>query len=89
MDQVPGAHEPIISEVDFRTVSGLLRRDTRIAVQKKTVYPFSGLLFCADCKQNMIRKTFRQAGKNTFTTPVPPTGRTKPPAPPIISVRPC
>ena len=25
---VPGAHEPIISEADFRTVSGLLRRDT-------------------------------------------------------------
>ena len=43
--RVPGAHEPIISEVDFRTVSGLLRRDTRIAVQKKTVYPFSGLTF--------------------------------------------
>ena len=58
------AHEPIISEVDFRTVSGLLRRDTRIAVQKKTVYPFSGLLFCADCKQNMIRKTVPAGGKN-------------------------
>lgn len=63
---VPGAHEPIISEVDFRTVSGLLRRDTRIAVQKKTVYPFSGLLFCADCKQNMIRKTVPAGGKKYF-----------------------
>lgn len=64
--RVPGAHEPIISEVDFRTVSGLLRRDTRIAVQKKTVYPFSGLLFCADCKQNMIRKTVPAGGKKYF-----------------------
>ena len=64
--RVPGAHEPIISEVDFRTVSGLLRRDTRIAVQKKTVYPFSGLLFCADCKQNMIRKTVPAGGKKIF-----------------------
>lgn len=62
--RVPGAHEPIISEVDFRTVSGLLRRDTRIAVQKKTVYPFSGLLFCADCKQNMLRVLF--VGFRTF-----------------------
>jgi site-specific DNA recombinase len=64
--RVPGAHEPIISEVDFRTVSGLLCRDTRIAVQKKTVYPFSGLLFCADCKQNMIRKTVPAGGKKYF-----------------------
>jgi recombinase len=63
---VSGAHEPIISEVDFRTVSGLLCRDTRIAVQKKTVYPFSGLLFCADCKQNMIRKTVPAGGKKYF-----------------------
>lgn len=64
--RVPGTHEPIISEVDFRTVSGLLRRDTRIAVQKKTVYPFSGLLFCADCKQNMIRKTVPAGGKKYY-----------------------
>ena len=47
-------------------MSGLLRRDTRIAVQKKTVYPFSGLLFCADCKQNMIRKTVPAGGKKYF-----------------------
>lgn len=63
---VPNAHEPIISKMDFRTVSDLLCRDTRIAVQKKAVYPFSGLLFCSDCKQNMIRKTVPAGGKKYF-----------------------
>lgn len=63
---VPNTHEPIISKMDFRTVSDLLCRDTRIAVQKKTVYPFSGLLFCSDCKQNMIRKTVPAGGKKYY-----------------------
>ncbi len=63
---VPNAHEPIISKMDFRTVNDLLCRDTRIAVQKKTVYPFSGLLFCSDCKQNMIRKTVPAGGRKYY-----------------------
>lgn len=63
---VSDAHEPIISEMDFRTVNGLLQADTRIATQQKTVYPFAGLLFCADCKQNMVRKTVPAKGKKYF-----------------------
>lgn len=63
---VTDTHEPIISEVDFKTVNGLLQADTRIATQHKTVYPFAGLLFCADCKQNMIRKTVPANGKKYF-----------------------
>ncbi len=64
--KVEGTHEPIISEVDFKTVNGLLRTDTRVAPQKQTVYPFSGLLFCADCKQNMVRKTVPAKGKKYY-----------------------
>ena len=52
--------------MDFRTVNGLLQVDTRIGTQQKTVYPFAGLLFCADCKQNMIRKTVPAKGKKYF-----------------------
>lgn len=63
---VTDTHEPIISEADFKTVNGLLQADTRIATQQKTVYPFAGLLFCADCKQNMIRKTVPANGKKYF-----------------------
>ena len=63
---VENSHEPIISKLDFETVNKLLQTDTRIATQKKTVYPFAGLLFCADCKQNMVRKTVPANGKKYF-----------------------
>ncbi len=55
--RVENTHDPIVSADDFETINGLLRTDTRIATAEKTVYLFAGLLFCADCKQNMIRKT--------------------------------
>lgn len=55
--RVEGTHEPIIDEFTFRDVQAQLKRDSRIAPGKKMAYPFSGYLVCADCGQNMIRKT--------------------------------
>lgn len=49
------AHEPIISKNDFEVVNGLLRKDTRTAPNQDAVYPLSGIVFCADCGNNMIR----------------------------------
>ena len=52
---VYSAHEPIISKNDFAVVNGLLRQDTRTAPSMETVYPLSGLIYCADCGNNMVR----------------------------------
>lgn len=60
---VENTHEAIISEEDFRTVNGLLLKDTRIAPSETKVYPLSGLIYCADCGQTMVRKTVPVNGK--------------------------
>lgn len=52
---VYNAHEQIINKNDFAVVNGLLRQDTRTAPCKETVYPLSGMIFCGDCGNNMIR----------------------------------
>lgn len=57
------AHEPIIDKETFETVNRLLKRDVRISPNKEKVYLFSGILRCADCKQNMIRKPETHNGK--------------------------
>jgi site-specific DNA recombinase len=61
--RVENAHEAIVSKADFETVNALLLHDTRIAPTEETVYLFSGLLECADCKQAMVRKTVPAGGK--------------------------
>ena len=55
--RVENTHEPIITEDIFQTVGLLLRTNTRIAPRGESVQLFSGLLFCADCRQRMVRKT--------------------------------
>ena len=57
------AHEPIIDRETFETVNRLLKRDVRISPNEEKVYLFSGILRCADCKQNMIRKPEKHNGK--------------------------
>ena len=44
-------------------VQQLLELDTRTAPSQTTVYPLSGFLRCADCGQNMIRRTVTKNGK--------------------------
>ena len=51
------AHEAIVSEEEFALANRLLELDTRRSPGRSHVYLFSGILFCGDCRQNMIRKT--------------------------------
>ena len=54
--RVDGKHEAIITAEDFALVSRLLQKDTRITPGGKTVYLFSGLLYCGDCGRGLVRK---------------------------------
>ena len=63
---VENTHEGIVSEEEFQTVNGLMRKDMRIPSSETTVYPLSGLIFCADCEQNMVRKTVPAKGRKYF-----------------------
>lgn len=64
--RVENSHEPIISKELFITVNGLLLHDTRIASSEETVYLFSGIIVCGDCKENMIRKTVPAKNKKYY-----------------------
>lgn len=57
--RVENTHEPIISESDFETVQNLLKTDGRISPESRSVSPFMGLLFCGDCREQMIRRTVK------------------------------
>ena len=61
--RVEGAHEAIIDEDTFRVTQELLKKDVRRAPEKGKVYPLSGYLVCADCGQNMVRKSASSRGR--------------------------
>ena len=50
------AHEAIIKKTDFETVKGLLKQDTRTPPKQDIVFPLSGIMFCGDCGNSIIRK---------------------------------
>lgn len=56
-------HDAIISEQDFMRVAQLSKRDTKCSKGEKTVYLFSGMLFCKDCKKQMTRRCTKYKGK--------------------------
>ncbi len=60
---VENTHEPIISQIDFDTVSDLLKYDSRVSVSTNEVNLFTGILLCADCKAPMIRRVNTYKGK--------------------------
>lgn len=60
---IENAHEPIISKKDFCLVQELLKQDTRISPNRKSLFPLAGLLYCGDCKEPMVRKTVPAGGK--------------------------
>lgn len=64
--RVENTHEPIISQSIFDLVQKFLQFDTRVSPEKDNVYLFSGILFCGDCKQNMVRRTVERNGKKYF-----------------------
>lgn len=57
--RVENTHEPIISQDDFMIVQNLLSVDGRICPSEKDVNPFMGLLYCGDCKEQMVRRVVR------------------------------
>ena len=62
-DIVAGAIPPLVSWIDYMIVNHLLDKDTRTAPGQETVYLFSGILQCEDCKQSLIRKSNKCNGK--------------------------
>jgi len=50
------SHEPIISQLEFEILSGLLKQDNRAANNANDIYPLSGFVYCADCGDSMIRQ---------------------------------
>lgn len=59
-------HEPIITKEEFDTVNELLASDTRVAPNKTEVYTFSGILYCADCGNQLVRSSVCKNGKTYF-----------------------
>lgn len=58
------AHAPVISQDDFLIVQNLLRSDGRMIPEKRTMNPFTGLLFCGDCREQMVRRIIRYKDKS-------------------------
>jgi len=61
--RIEQSHEPIISVEDFYLVAELMKKDTRIAPGEGGLYVFSGMLYCGDCGQNLVRKNVHDCGK--------------------------
>lgn len=86
---VEGSHEPIISLEDFAAVQEEIRLRAETngyrGKRKATVYPFSGMIVCAQCGRNYRRKamryntvwicpTFNQKGKAACSSKQIPEG---------------
>ena len=61
--KVENTHEPIILEDNFRIVQNLLKADNRVSTVNEEGNLFTGMLFCGDCEEQMIRRVNRY--KNT------------------------
>lgn len=64
--RIENHHVPVIDREDFFAVKRLLLQDTRVAPRKKEVYLFSGLVFCGDCRWNLVRNSVARNGKTYF-----------------------
>lgn len=60
---IHGKIPKLISPTDFMVVQHLMDKDMRTAPGSETVYLFAGLLECASCRQNLVRKSVKQSGK--------------------------
>lgn len=60
---VQNAHEAIISPSQFELVQEVLAMDTCRGAGNEMIYPFSGLLYCADCKSPMYHRLATVEGK--------------------------
>lgn len=60
--RVPDTHEAIVSRDIFECAQNIRKLDTRTAPDKDSVYIFSGLIYCGDCGQNMVKKKVKVSG---------------------------
>lgn len=58
-------HDAIVSVSEFTLVQRLMLMDTRITPVSGEMYPFSGLIYCGDCGESMVRKTI-PSGKHKY-----------------------
>ena len=59
-------YEAVIDKNDFELVQKLLKLDLRTSPNEETLYPFAGILFCADCGAPMTRKVTTSRGKRYY-----------------------
>ena len=57
--KVENTHEAIIPESSFLIVRNLLRADGRVSPSSGKLSFFAGILFCGDCREQMIRRVNR------------------------------
>ena len=56
-------HPAIIDPLMFAAVQRMLERDTRTSPQGEAVFPLSGVIFCADCGQSMLRRSVARGNR--------------------------
>ncbi len=61
--RVENAHKPIIPQEVFDTVQGILKLDTRTSPKGSAVNLFSGIVHCAGCGNNMVRRKVTRNGR--------------------------
>lgn len=61
--RIPDAHESIVPKDQFDIVQQLLQTDCRASSGKETSHLYSGLLYCGDCGEPMVRRVSRYKGK--------------------------
>ncbi|MCM1194135.1 MAG: recombinase family protein, partial [Acetatifactor muris] len=60
--KVENTHEAILSEDTFRIVQNLLETDGRVSPVTEENSLFTGILFCGDCGEQMVRRINRYKG---------------------------
>ncbi len=61
--RVENAHEAIITPAQFELVQTVLGMDTCRAENNEEIYPFSGMIYCADCQSPMLHRAATSNGK--------------------------
>ena len=61
--RVENAHEAIITPAQFELVQTVLGMDTCRAENNDEIYPFSGMIYCADCQSPMLHRAATSNGK--------------------------
>lgn len=61
--RVENAHEAIITPAQFALVQTVLGMDTCRAENNEEIYPFSGMIYCADCQSPMLHRAATSNGK--------------------------